>query len=130
MQKSDSVIHFLAGLGVGVAVAVLLTPEAGRTTRNRIAAIANRAADALKTRAGDLRDAAGHLLQERKSTWKDEQSKRSDTMSDLKNKARETIDDAADAAQRAADTVIDKSKDFAHSAGEQLEERGKQLQDA
>ena len=113
-----------------MAAAVLLAPKAGRTTRNRIGEVANRATDALKTQAGDLYNAAGDLLEERKSTWKDARSKRIDTMGDLKDKAKETIDDAADAAKRAADTVVDKSKDFAHRAGEQLEERGKQLQDA
>jgi gas vesicle protein len=130
LQKSDFLIPFVAGLGVGAAAAVLLAPEAGRTTRNRIGDSGSRAADALKTHAGDLRGAASDLLQEGKSIWRDAQNKRSETMSGFKEKVKEKIDDTADAAKNAAEGVIDKSKDVAHGAGKKLERGGKRLQDA
>lgn len=131
MRKSNpSFIPFLAGLGVGVVATVLLVPQAGRKTRNRIGDIAGRAADALKARAGNLRDRTEDLLQEGKSTWKEQEIKRRQTMSDSKGKAKEKIDGAADAAKKAAGKVVDTSKDVAHSAGKKLEEGGKRLQDA
>ena len=131
MRKGNpSLIPFLVGLGVGIAATVLLVPEAGRTTRNRIGDIAGRAADALKTRARNLRDTTESLLQEGKSTWKDQEIKRRETMSDLKDKAKEKIDDAADAAKKAAGKLVDTSKDVAHGAGKKLEEGGKRLRDA
>ena len=131
MQKSNSSFTpFLAGLGVGIVATVLLVPEAGRKTRNRIGGIAGRAADALKTRTRNLRGTAESLLQEGKSTWKNQEVKRRETMSDLKDKANEKIDDAAAAAKKAAGKVVDTSKDVAHSAGKKLEEGGKRLQDA
>jgi len=130
LRKNNPVIPFLAGLGVGVAATVLLVPEAGRKTRNRIGDIAGRAADALKARAQNVRDRTEDLFQEGKSTWKEQEIKRRETMSDLKDKAKDKIDDAADATKKAAGKVVDTSKDIAHSAGKKLEEGGKRLQDA
>jgi gas vesicle protein len=131
LQKSNSsFIPFLAGLGVGIVATVLLVPEAGRKTRNRIDGIAGRAADAWKARARKLRDRTEDLLQVGKSTWKEQEIKRRETMSDLKDKVNEKIDNAADAAKKAAGKVVDTSKDVAHSAGKKLEEGGKRLQDA
>jgi gas vesicle protein len=130
LRKTDPFIPFLAGLGVGVAATIFLVPDAGSKARNRIGNIASRAADALKTRVRDLRNATENLLQEGESTWKEQLNKRSVSMSNLKDKAKDKIDDAADATKKAAGKVIDTSKDVAHSAGKKLEEGGKRIQDA
>lgn len=130
MRKNGPFIPFLTGLGIGMAATVLLVPEAGRKTRNRIGDIAGRAANTLKARARNLRDRTEDLLQEGKLTWKQQEIKRRETMSDLKDKAKDKIDDAADATKKAAGKVVDASKDIAHSAGKKLEEGGKRLQDA
>jgi gas vesicle protein len=113
-----------------VAATLLLAPADGRKTRNRIGDIASSAAGALKARARNLRETTGNLVQEGKSTWKEQETKRREVMSDLKDKAKEKIDDAADAAKKAAGKVVDTSKDVAHKAGTKLEEGGKRLQDA
>jgi gas vesicle protein len=131
LRKSNpSFIAFLAGLGVGVVATVLLVPEAGRKTRNRIGGIAGRAADALKAGVSNIRDTTESLFQEGKSNWKEQETQRRETMSDLKDKAKDKIDDAADATKKAVGKVIDTSKDLAHSAGKTLEKGGKRLQDA
>jgi gas vesicle protein len=127
---NPSFIPFLAGIGVGVVATVLLVPEAGRKTRNRIGDIAGRAADTLTARARNLGDWTEDVLQKGKSTWNEQEIKRRETMSDLKDKAKEKIDDAADAAKKAAGKLVDTSKDVAHGAGKKLEEGGKRLQDA
>jgi gas vesicle protein len=129
LRKIDYITPFLAGVGIGVAVSVLLAPEAGGKTRSRIRDITSRAGDVLKERAENLGDVAGDILAESKLTWRD-QKERIQTMSDLKDKAKEKIDYAADAAKKATDQVVDKAKDVAHSAGKKMEEGGKRLQDA
>jgi|SRR5450432_1534446 gas vesicle protein len=130
LRKIDYITPFLAGVGIGVAVSVLLAPEAGGKTRSRIRDIASGAGDALKERAEDLGDATADAFEEGKLAWRAEQNERSQIMSDLKDKAKEKIDDAADAAKKAAAKVVDKSKDVAHSAGKKMEEGGNRLQDA
>lgn len=50
--------------------------------------------------------------------------------SGLFEKAKDGIDEAAGATKRCVDQVVDRSKDFAHSAGKKMEEAGKRLQDA
>ena len=130
MSKSDSLVLFLAGLGLGGVAAVLLASEAGRKTRHRVSDIARRTADAIQTQAVNLGETAEDVIQQGTSTWIRHENKRSETMSDLKDKAKEKIDVAAEAAKKATEIVIDKSKDAAHSAGQKLEEGGKRLQDA
>jgi gas vesicle protein len=68
LQKSDSFIPFLAGLGVGVAATLLLAPADGRKTRNRIGDIASSAAGALKGLVRNLRETTENLVQEGIST--------------------------------------------------------------
>lgn len=49
-------------------------------------------------------------------------------MSNLKDQAEDKVDQAADAVKKTTGKVIDKSKDFAHSAGKVVEKGGKLLQ--
>jgi gas vesicle protein len=130
LEKNDFLIHFLAGLGVGVAAGVFLAPEAGRNTRHRIGDAVSRVRDDLKTQVGDPRDAAGDLLQDAKSTWNDEQNKKDATIGDLREKAKETVDRAGDIVKNATEDVLNISKDVAHIMGQKLEEGGKRLRDA
>jgi len=126
LQKLDNVALFLAGLGIGVAGAILLAPAAGDQTRGKIRDMANRAGDAVKDGAKNLGDKAGQTLEEQGLTWNNLQDKGSKIMGDMKDKAKDKIDNAADAAKKGVDTVADKSKDAAHKAGKKMEETGKQ----
>jgi gas vesicle protein len=127
--KRDSVIPFLAGLGIGVAAAVLFTPGAGRQNRKQIRDIASRAGNALTKRAGDLGDVAEDVLTKGKRAWTAELKKDAKAMSVLKDQAQEKLDDVARSAKTVADQIVDKSKEVAHDAGESLESGGKRLQE-
>ena len=130
MRKIDYITPFLAGVGIGVAVSVLLAPEAGGKTRSRIRDIASGAGDALKERAEDLGDAAADAFEEGKLAWSDPRNEGRQTMSDLKDKAEQKLEDAADATKTADDKLVHKSKEVAHSAGEKMEEGADRLQKA
>jgi hypothetical protein len=51
-------------------------------------------------------------------------------MSSVKTRLKDKIDDTAGSAKKMVDKAVDKSRDVAHKAGEQLERGGKRLQKA
>ena len=106
MQKSYCFVSLLAGLGVGMAAALLLAPD---KTRRRIRDKANRASGLFKERAETLFQ-NGHQEMSR-------------TMTGLRDKAKEKIDDAAD-------QIVVKSRDVAHNMGKKMQVAGKRLQNA
>jgi gas vesicle protein len=128
--KSDSVIPFLAGLGIGVAAAVLFTPGTGHQNRKQIRDIASRAGDALTKRAEDLGDVAADVLTKGKRAWTAEQKKDAKAVSVLKDQAQEKLDDVTRSAKTVVGQIVDKSKEVAHDAGKSLESGGKRLQEA
>ena len=68
MRKFEHIASFWAGLGIGLAASVLVAPEAGGKTRNRIRDIASRAGDVLRKRAQDLGEEAREVLEANKLT--------------------------------------------------------------
>ena len=123
MQKSNCVVSLLAGIGVGIAAAVLFAPASGAKTRKRLRDNANRASGLYKESAGRFRSTAEDVLQ-------DGHAEISRTVSELKDKAKEKIVGAADSTKKAADQFAGKSKDVAHHMGKKMEEAGKRLQNA
>jgi len=121
MRKSNCLMSWFAGLGVGIGAAILFAPAAGEKTRRRIRNHADRATALFKEGAQTLRSGAGEVLQ-------NGHREVSRTMSELTGKAKEKIDGAADATKKAADQVVDKSRDAAHHMGKKMEEAGKRLQ--
>jgi hypothetical protein len=112
MTKHDGFPILVAGIGIGVAATLLMTDTKLRT----------RLGKALSNGSQVATDA----LSNPDETWR----KGHKAMSDVKDKLKSKIDDAADAGKKVVDRVVDKSKDAAHKAGEQLERGGKSLQDA
>lgn len=110
LDKNDSVILFLAGLGIGAAATLLLTPDSGAKNRKGLRKIANRAGIALKKSADDIGA--------------------SNAVKDLNDQAKETLDAAASVAKATATEIADKSTDVAHRVGKTLEAGGRRLQDA
>jgi gas vesicle protein len=119
MRNLDNMTTFLAGLGIGVAASMLLAPQSGPQTQKRIREFAGRAGDSLN----DLGTAA-------RTAVKGKQDEASQAFNDLNNKAKRKIDETADAATTATGQIIDRSKDFAHTAGKKMETGGRMLQDA
>ena len=57
------VLWFLAGLGIGAAVAILYAPQSGNETREVLMAKAEEGRDYVRKRARDAREQAGNLAQ-------------------------------------------------------------------
>lgn len=60
---SGGVLWFLAGLGIGAAVAILYAPQSGNETREILMAKAEEGRDFVRKRARDAREQAGNLAQ-------------------------------------------------------------------
>jgi gas vesicle protein len=130
MTKRDSLVPFLAGVGVGAAAAVLLAPDAGRKTRGRIAEYATRTVDAAKKGGQDIGDAAGEVLNKTNVILSDQRKKGNEIAANLGDKAKDTIDHTAGALKHAVNKVVAGSNDAAHTFGKTMEEGGKRLQNA
>jgi gas vesicle protein len=126
MSRNSGLPIFLAGVGVGAAVGLLLVAS----SRGELGA---RARKALRTASEDLTDGS-RRVRERVGTVLSggEQALKegAQTMSNVKDKLKDKIEDTAKASQKVLDKVADKSKDVAHDAGEKLERGGNRLQDA
>ena|ERR1700679_2269711 len=105
--NTDRMTIFLAGVGIGVAGAILLAPQSGQETRRRIKKSAQDTADFLTNQA----DAFTRSTAERIT----------DTKQNLSNKF--------DAATDTTNAIVDKSRDIAHTVGKKMEQGGKRLQD-
>ncbi len=57
---------FLAGLGIGAALALLFAPQSGRETRDLIAQKANEGKDYVTNRSRELREQADELVEKGK----------------------------------------------------------------
>jgi gas vesicle protein len=130
LRKINHLAPFLVGFGLGITASLLLAPQAGRNTRNRIRDVTRVVGDGLEERAESLCDEAADVLSGRTMTARHEEVGGEKTLNNIKDKAKDKIGDAADGGKNAADKVVDKSKDFAHSASKKMEEGGKLLQDA
>src|SRR5665213_624668 len=99
-MTSDRGVFFLAGIGVGIAGAVLFAPYKGKETRRRLQRGANDTVDQMTDvlRQGEV------------------------NIGDLKNRAKNKLDDVAGKTMKTADQAIDKSRDAAHSAGKNIED--------
>jgi gas vesicle protein len=125
MSKNDGLPAFLAGLGIGAVVGLLLVPatrsQLGTRVRKSIRGVGDDLAD--RTRGATERVSAA--LSDAGEMWKEGEK----AMSNIKDKLKDTIDDAADATKKVVDKAVNKSKDAAHEAGKHLEQGGKSLQD-
>ena len=59
---SNSFGWFVAGLGLGALLGVLYAPKSGRETREELAANAREGGEYLRRRGSEMRDQAGHLV--------------------------------------------------------------------
>jgi gas vesicle protein len=130
LRRTTHLAPFLFGFGLSVAASLLLAPQAGRNTRNRIRNVTRVVGDGLEERAENLCDEAADVLSGRTMTSRHEEAGGEKTLNNIKDKAKEKIGDAVDGGKNAADKVLDESKDFAQSASKKMEEGGKRLQDA
>jgi len=112
MSRENGIAIFAAGIGIGIAVTLLVKD---RKLRGRVTKALNNGSQLVSDALADPRATL---------------ERGGKAMSNVKDKVKDKIDDAADASKKLVDKVADKTKDAAHKAGEQLERGGKRLQDA
>lgn len=65
-ENSNSIMWFLAGLGVGALLGVLYAPRSGRETREALRTTADEGREFLKNRSREARDAMGDWIDQGK----------------------------------------------------------------
>ena len=144
MSNKNLISAILGGAAIGAAVGLLLAPQSGKETRQKIRKVGNMSAEQLnelvaqgknswyevkgkaKESAGvaadELDDFIGHILQSGKKWWKS-----------AKNKANDMADDAEEAVDRAGDKVnkmAERGADMAKNAGDQARNIGNRAENA
>lgn len=107
-KRSGGLGSFVAGLAIGAAVALLLAPQSGAATRQRLATTAKRARRAAEDVVGDVTE------------------KVSETFENAKQRVEEKLDEARGAIEMKADQVqraVRAGREAAQQAREDLERR-------
>lgn len=126
MSKTNGLPIFLAGVGAGAAVGLLLVASSRGELGARARKVLRTASDNLTDGSRRVRERAGAVLSGGEQALKEGGK----AMSNVKDKLKDKIDATANASKMVVDKVVDKSKDVAHDAGQKLERGGKRLQDA
>jgi gas vesicle protein len=83
--------YFIAGAGIGAAVALLLAPESGVETRRRIVEKSQEGVDYVTSKGRELRKHAGDLIDEGKDLVNKQKARLADVLESGKQAARETF---------------------------------------
>ena len=83
--------YFLAGLGIGVTVALLFAPESGEETRRVIAAKAGEGKDYVTAKGRELREQAEEWVEKGKDLVSKQKDRLADALEAGKETARRTI---------------------------------------
>jgi hypothetical protein len=111
LRKLDYLASFMAGVGIGVAASLLMSPNGGDNSPNRSRGTGRHLGDSQKEGAENP-GVSPKPGAERKTNGRS------------KDKAKQQKTEvAAVGAKKTADRIIDKSKDVAHSAGTKMERK-------
>ena len=83
--------YFVAGLGIGAAVALLLAPQSGEETRKRIAETAQDGKDYVTSKGRELRKQAEELVDQGKELVSKQKARLADVLESGKQVARDTF---------------------------------------
>ena len=107
---SNSFGWFIAGLGLGALLGVLYAPKSGRETREDLAAGARDGGEFLRRKSSEMRDQAGHLVDQGREQFdeyvaagKEYYSKGIDQINDYVDKGRNMAADQANRVQAAVE---------------------------
>ncbi len=128
MAKDTNIYMFLTGLGVGALGAILLAPAAGSETRGMVLAAANDAGDRIKDGWAKGGEYVGDVQAKVKGAVNDGLARGSDLVDGVQTQVNDAVNATADASKKAKDSVVNESREYAHSAGQELENAGKRLQ--
>jgi gas vesicle protein len=82
---------FMAGVGIGAAVALLFAPQAGEKTRKQIADKANEGKDYVTAKAREISKQAGDLVDQGKDIVSKQKARLADVLQSGKQAARQTF---------------------------------------
>jgi gas vesicle protein len=88
---STKVAYFLAGVGIGVAVALLFAPLSGEETRKRIAEKAQEGKDYVASKGREIRKHAEDLVDQGKELVAKQKERLTDMLESGKQVARDTF---------------------------------------
>jgi len=92
VEDSNRISYFLFGLGVGVAVGVLLAPKAGEETRHYLREKTDEGREYVKRRSTGLREQAGDLVDRGKETVTRQKSQLDAALNAGKQAYREVVE--------------------------------------
>ena len=101
MDDNRGLSYFLLGLGVGVAVGIVLAPASGEEMRGRIKSKANEGGEYLRRRSEDLRESAVDLVDRGKTAVGRQREQLNAAVEAGKQAYRETIAEASGAPSNA-----------------------------
>jgi len=96
MEDDNKLSFFFLGLGLGVAAGILFAPKAGSETRELIKNKTNESADYLRRQSGQIRDAAGDLVDRGRTVLNRQKDTLNDAMEAGKQAYRETVGSPSD----------------------------------
>jgi hypothetical protein len=124
LRKLDYLASFMAGVGIGVAASIMMSPKGGGNTLNRSRSTDRPLGDSRKDDPENPGVAPTSVLRERKITGSPKQSAERKTIGRSKDKPKQhKTEVAAAGAKKTVNRIIHKSKDVAHSAGIKMERK-------
>ena len=88
---TTKVTYFVAGLGIGAAVALLFAPQSGEETRKQIAAKTQEGKDYMASKGREIRKHAEELVDQGKELVNKQKARLADVLESGKQAARETF---------------------------------------
>ena len=88
---ATKVAYFVAGLGIGAAVALLFAPQSGEETRKQIAVKAQEGKDFVASKGREIRKQAEELVDQGKELVSKQKARLADALESGKQVARETF---------------------------------------
>ena len=88
---TTKVSYFVAGLGIGAAIALLFAPQSGEETRKQIAEKAQDGKDFVTAKGKELRKQAEDLVDQGKDLVSKQKARLADVLESGKQAARETF---------------------------------------
>jgi gas vesicle protein len=88
---TTKISYFVAGLGIGAAIALLFAPQSGEKTRKQIAEKAQEGSDFVASKGRELRKQAEELVDQGKDLVSKQKARLADALESGKQSVRETF---------------------------------------